>query len=99
MLDLVLLKLGVYRHLIYNRGTPPRRLKGRRKSDGNSMEENVEGANPDKRATELVCAAILSSRPVIVTLGAKQQWKRWLLLLQLGCALVVSDACKLSLPS
>ena len=28
LLDLVLLKLGVYRHLLYNRGAPPRRLAG-----------------------------------------------------------------------
>ena len=28
LLDLVLLKLGVYRHLLYNHGAPPRRLAG-----------------------------------------------------------------------
>jgi len=31
-LDLILLKRGVYRHLLYNRGAEPRRLTGKKKS-------------------------------------------------------------------
>ena len=33
LLDLILLKRGVYRHLLYNRGAKPRKLVGRPNDD------------------------------------------------------------------
>jgi hypothetical protein len=42
VLDLILLKRGVYRHLIYNRGTPPRRLMGAKRSEGKDGGSGTE---------------------------------------------------------
>ncbi|TFK33461.1 Arv1-like family-domain-containing protein [Crucibulum laeve] len=43
VLDLILLKRGVYRHLLYNRGTDPRRLVGKSASNtSNIQKSNIE---------------------------------------------------------
>ncbi|KAG2086731.1 Arv1-like family-domain-containing protein [Suillus cothurnatus] len=42
LLDLILLKREVYRHLIYNRGTEPRKALGKSRT---SLEESQEGAD------------------------------------------------------
>ncbi|TEB27087.1 Arv1-domain-containing protein [Coprinellus micaceus] len=40
-IDLILLKRGVYRHLLYNRGTPPRRVVGQTKDEGSENEREI----------------------------------------------------------
>ena len=54
LLDLVLLKLGVYRHLLYNRGAPPRRLAGATSapmgtSGGAAADDDGADANTKKK--------------------------------------------------
>ncbi|KAF8194675.1 Arv1-like family-domain-containing protein [Pholiota molesta] len=44
LLDLILLKLGVYRHLLYNRGTEPRRLQGKSKATSDETNRNQDTA-------------------------------------------------------
>ncbi|KAF9483046.1 Arv1-domain-containing protein [Pholiota conissans] len=69
LLDLILLKLGVYRHLLYNRGAEPRRLQGKGKATSTN-ERKVAG----NRITP-------------------KELDRWMLLIQLGAALIFTDAC------
>ncbi|KDQ24910.1 hypothetical protein PLEOSDRAFT_1058809 [Pleurotus ostreatus PC15] len=66
-IDLILLKRGVYRHLLFNRGTEPRRSG----SENKGKEREDAGYNREK--------------------------KRWLLVMRLGSALVILDACELGL--
>jgi len=55
LLDLILLKREVYRHLIYNRGTEPRKAFGKNKSgDEGSLEENQKLAPSKNRQREKV---------------------------------------------
>ncbi|KIM39563.1 hypothetical protein M413DRAFT_74670 [Hebeloma cylindrosporum] len=69
LLDLILLKRGVYRHLLYNRGAQPRRLTGRNSSKEKGGEVQEDGTKSEK------------------------ELDRWLLVFQLGCALILVDAC------
>lgn len=51
LLDLILLKREVYRHLIYNRGTEPRKVFGKSKSspEGNEEDQSLTGRNNARR--------------------------------------------------
>jgi Predicted membrane protein len=58
LIDLILLKRGVYRHLLYNRGTEARRASGR---TGKGVEEEKDSQEeiaelPDKRERVRECA-------------------------------------------
>jgi hypothetical protein len=64
-LDLILLKRGVYRHLLFNRGTPPRKVDqtARNHVDGDGpqlqkeqQQSTEEGKRAQDRAREMVSA-------------------------------------------
>ena len=46
MLDLILLKPGVYRHLLFNRGMPPRKVE----ESAPAREQDNDGQQEDQRA-------------------------------------------------
>lgn len=48
LLDLILLKRGVYRHLLYNRGTEPRKLLGR------TQPKSEDSTSPESTGREMV---------------------------------------------
>ena len=52
-LDLILLKPGVYRHLLFNRGTPPRKVEEVAPARG----QDDEGQQKEQRAEEKKVAA------------------------------------------
>ncbi|KJA22775.1 hypothetical protein HYPSUDRAFT_87157 [Hypholoma sublateritium FD-334 SS-4] len=98
LLDLVLLKLGVYRHLLYNRGTPPRRLAGASASSsvtgesgavaGENAGENAgAGANVEEKGNVDVDAVDEGAHT-----AAAKETARWALLAELGATLVLVDA-------
>jgi len=77
-LDLILLKRGVYRHLLFNRGTPPRKVErtvtrsGRSGDDDdpNLSEREWEQNGEEKHATAQDDARERTRRRLIVRLGA-----------------------------
>ncbi|KDR80982.1 hypothetical protein GALMADRAFT_241578 [Galerina marginata CBS 339.88] len=75
LLDLFLLKRGVYRHLLYNRGAAPRRLTGRKATPTSSDLKAPNDAEDDKHLNK-----------------SNVEIDRWLLVLQLGVALIFVDA-------
>ena len=57
MLDLILLKPGVYRHLLFNRGMPPRKVEESapargQDEDGQQKEEHAEEKRADAAAQD-----------------------------------------------
>ncbi|KAF8959622.1 Arv1-like family-domain-containing protein [Flammula alnicola] len=74
LLDLILLKRGVYRHLLYNRGAEPRKLTG------GSKKADVRETTGTKQTSD--------GGPN----GFRKEMDRWLLLFQLGTALILVDA-------
>lgn len=73
LLDLILLKRGVYRHLLYNRGTKPRRLTGRKEKDSEVQESGTNSkkefvrmkADPVFGKKNLNCKGLLTGPLVI----------------------------------
>ena len=63
-IDLILLKPGVYRHLLYNRGTEPRRLgQAEPKEQEKAAKQGSTKHDPKERVSELVVkvwAAVLT---------------------------------------
>ncbi|KAF5367139.1 hypothetical protein D9758_003876 [Tetrapyrgos nigripes] len=91
LIDLILLKRGVYRHLLYNRGSPPRRADDSK----NSHDEQV--TEPQKYVTvrmlderEWVCSLRKSLKWLDAVAGVLQA--RWARVLELGGYLVFLDA-------
>ncbi|KAF8526239.1 Arv1-like family-domain-containing protein [Hysterangium stoloniferum] len=57
LLDLILLKRGVYRHLLFNRGSPPKREVAVTNDNGKSQEESVKENQDHKRWKTVVLLA------------------------------------------
>ncbi|KIJ14439.1 hypothetical protein PAXINDRAFT_116149 [Paxillus involutus ATCC 200175] len=84
LLDLILLKRGVYRHLLYNRGTEPRKSYAKseaRKSEDNRETVTVEGVTSASAARHQ---------------DSTREKARWLHILKLGSGLLLVDACQVS---
>src|ERR1700722_14066200 len=91
-LDLMLLKRGVYRHLLFNRGRQPRRVMstaGDRKV-GDVAGEDLAAKDAEEKNRERVGQLYLESDRTNSEHPAQQ---RWLLIDRLGGALVAVDAC------
>ncbi|KAH7911707.1 Arv1-like family-domain-containing protein [Hygrophoropsis aurantiaca] len=80
LLDLILLKRGVYRHLLYNRGTEPRQASS---SSSSSSSNSNSNNNANTRTSRFVS-------------GDTKEWlrekARWWLILRLGSASLAVDA-------
>ncbi|PPQ98016.1 hypothetical protein CVT26_003078 [Gymnopilus dilepis] len=76
LLDLFLLKRGVYLHLLYNGGVEPRRLTGRPKPDSTSSKNTRD--EPPKQGSE--------------ELRHRTRKDTWFRIIQLGIALALVDA-------
>ncbi|KAH9068371.1 Arv1-domain-containing protein [Lactarius deliciosus] len=63
-LDLILLKRGVYRHLLFNRGTPPRKIHQNARGYDRSKEQSTEDRLAEDRNREM------TRRWLIVRIGA-----------------------------
>jgi hypothetical protein len=94
-LDLILLKPGVYRHLLFNRGMPPRKVEEstptRGQDDGQKeqrAEEKRVGAAAQDTARERVrvltaCARVIEPDKLMFSFSF------WLVLLSFGCRDVI----------
>lgn len=63
-LDLILLKRGVYRHLLFNRGTPPRKMHQNARGYDRSKEQSTEDRLAEDRNREM------TRRWLIIRIGA-----------------------------
>jgi len=80
LIDLILLKRGVYRHLLYNRGSPPRH------ADNSSTQQKTNGQQGER---EWVCFPSIIPGAAVEILQS-----RWSFVFQLGSSLVFLDACE-----
>lgn len=69
-IDLILLKRGVYRHLLYNRGTAPRRVVGQAKGGGNSVRLVRPDVEREKRRWQILS----QMGPGLIFLDAFIRW-------------------------
>ncbi|KAJ3546076.1 hypothetical protein NMY22_g2187 [Coprinellus aureogranulatus] len=69
-IDLILLKRGVYRHLLYNRGTPPRRAVGQVQDGGKNVERVKVEDDLEQRRWEILS----KMGPGLVFLDAFIRW-------------------------
>ncbi|KIK91197.1 hypothetical protein PAXRUDRAFT_831045 [Paxillus rubicundulus Ve08.2h10] len=83
LLDLILLKRGVYRHLLYNRGTEPR--KACAKGQARKPEDWDE-------TSESVTMAGVTSASAAWHQDSAREKARWLHILKLGSGLLIVDA-------
>jgi hypothetical protein len=75
-IDLILLKRGVYRHLLYNRGTPPRRVVGQTKDEEGDVE-NGSSENEREIVGRMLHLTWCVLSDVVETMGDTQQNGAW----------------------
>ncbi|KAF9223329.1 Arv1-domain-containing protein [Gyrodon lividus] len=83
LLDLILLKRGVYRHLLYNRGTEPRKAYEK----GKTHKPEVESETSETVAVEDVTSSSAAQHQEFT-----REKARWLHILRLGSGLLLVDA-------
>ncbi|KAH7884781.1 Arv1-like family-domain-containing protein [Phlebopus sp. FC_14] len=91
LLDLILLKRGVFRHLLYNRGTEPRKAYERNKlANSDVVREDVNTRNQqqhdDGSAAERDPSMYMTRKELA------REKARWLHILRLGSGLLLVDA-------
>ncbi|KAI0264455.1 Arv1-like family-domain-containing protein [Gloeopeniophorella convolvens] len=76
-LDLILLKLGVYRHLLFNRGTPPRKVEqAARGHDGPKNQSTEEKSVQDASREQARRMLVLRVGTGVVLVDAFVRWSR-----------------------
>lgn len=98
LLDLILLKRDVYRHLLFNRGTGAKMVcdaVGTKSSLQQEKEENVKGQQESTENDREVVSFPFS--PLRIT-GLQFTQARWKLIMRLGAALIWVDACMFLTP-
>lgn len=80
MLDLILLKPGVYRHLLFNRGMPPRKVEESAPARG----QDEDGQQKEQRAEE-------KRANVAAQDTARERTRRWLIV-RVGAGVVLVDS-------
>ncbi|KAL1680267.1 Arv1-like family-domain-containing protein [Schizophyllum commune] len=89
VLDLILLKRGVFRHLLYNRGTEPRRETGKsEKIPEKETERDAFAATTTKEGT----TSVQSDARLVALRDAEREKKRWKFVARLGLPLIAADA-------
>ncbi|KAF8839537.1 Arv1-domain-containing protein [Paxillus ammoniavirescens] len=83
LLDLILLKRGVYRHLLYNRGTEPHKAYAKSKARKSSDKHET---------TETVAVESVTSASAARHRDSTREMARWLHILKLGSGLLLVDA-------
>lgn len=93
LLDLILLKRDVYRHLLFNRGTGARMVYdavGTKSSLPQEKEEDIKGQQKlTERDKEIVRVSRCPARRELTPYSQA----RWKLIMRLGAALIWVDAC------
>lgn len=90
LLDLILLKRGVFRHILFNRGFDPRQAS---KSGNENVRKN---AREETRVSKILSQReAVSERALSRSINSTDLWKdRWKMILRLGLLLIFIDACE-----